>query len=104
MKKITFEEFQRCIKSFVPVIVEFWSPVCNVCEKAERYIEKLENVYQNKIIMLKINVNDELQLLELYNIKRIPTFIVFKNSIEIARTIGFKDGNDLEKIVRTHLK
>jgi thioredoxin-like negative regulator of GroEL len=104
MKKLTFDELQTSIKSFIPTLVEFWSPVCNVCEKAEKYLEELEYAYQNKIHVSKINVNDELQLLELYSIRRIPTFVLFKNSIELARTVGFKDGNDLEKVIRTHTK
>jgi thioredoxin 1 len=91
-------------RSFIPVLVEFWSPVCNVCEKAEKYLEKLEQAYKDKIIVVKVNVNDDLQLLELYNIRRIPTFVLFRNSLELARVVGFKSDDEIEKTIRNIIK
>jgi thioredoxin 1 len=104
MKSLTYDEFENTIKSFVPVLVEFWSPVCTVCEKAEVYLRKLEQVYQNKITITRINIDSATQLIDIYSIRKLPTFVIFKNSIELARVVGFKNEIELEREVRKHIK
>jgi thioredoxin 1 len=104
MKDLTLEEFKTQIKSVVPIIIEFWSPLCSVCDKAEEYLEKLHYAYKNRISVAKINIDNASSLIEQYSIKKLPTFILFKNSEILTRTYGFKDGLELEKLIRTHIK
>jgi thioredoxin 1 len=104
MKSLSLEEFNLAIKSFVPILIEFWSSSCLVCEVAERYLEKLGQAYQNKIVLARINIDCLLQIIELYSISKLPTFILFKNSIELMRVTGFKNEFELEKAIRKYIK
>lgn len=104
MKNLTLEEFNSSIKSFVPTFIEFWSPLCTVCMKAEGFLNKLEQAYKDKIVLAKINIDDSVQLNEIYSINKLPTFILFKNSIELVRVTGFKNEIELERAIRQYVK
>jgi thioredoxin-like negative regulator of GroEL len=118
VKNLTLEEFNSLIhlyvplksapfarkQSFVPILIEFWSPLCTVCIKAESFLNKLEQAYKGKIILAKINIDNSAQLNELYSINKLPTFILFKNSVELVRVTGFKNEIELEKAIRQYVK
>ena len=80
MKDLSLEDFEVAIRSFMPLIIEFWSPLCTVCDKAEVYLEKLQNAYKNRISVAKINIDNANELILKYSIDKLPTFILFKCS------------------------
>jgi thioredoxin 1 len=104
MKKLNYEEFNISISSLSPILIEFESSLCSVCEKANLFLKKLENAYNNKIIISKINIDEQISLISTYSLIKIPTFIFFKNSLELTRIVGFKDGIEIERFLRTLLK
>jgi thioredoxin 1 len=106
VKSLTLEEFNLAIKSFVPILIEFWSQLCTACENAEQYLEKLELVYRGKMIVARVDINNLSlnQLNDVYSINKLPTFILFKNSIELVRVTGFRNEIELEKAIRQYLK
>jgi len=103
MKELTLEEFYTAINSPILVLIEFWSRQCIYCEKAEEYLIELEQAYKVRIIIAKVNVEMIFQLASMYSISRLPTFILFKNSIEVTRIIGYKNKNDIERLIRLYI-
>jgi len=87
-----------------PVLIEFWSPLCTVCDKAEVFLEKLQKSYKSKFVVAKINIDNANELIEKYSIAKLPTFILFKGSDILTRCVGFKEGLELEKLIRNHVK
>ena len=85
------------------VIIEFWSNACIPCEKIKPFLEKLEEIYREKLSITYINIANNLSTVEKYNIKDIPTFIFIKNQELIFRINGFKDNNHFEKVIREYL-
>jgi thioredoxin 1 len=100
MKNLSYEEFKIVVSSKTPVLIEFWSPACFACDKAESYLLKLENAYKNKINIAKININDFVDLIEMYSVSKLPTFILFKETKELMRVVGFGNGDLLEREIR----
>jgi thioredoxin-like negative regulator of GroEL len=94
------EAFNRQIKEFA--LIEFWSSACSVCDKAEVYLDKLVKAYGSKIFIAKTNLDKTAQFIETYSISKLPTFILFRNSLEIARIQGFRNEQDIEKMIRQH--
>jgi len=104
MKQIDKKEFEKTIAMKVPVLIEFWSSSCIACDKAETFLKKLNEVYRSKVIIAKIDVLNNLDLVKKYDVLKVPTFILFKDSNELHRIVGFKNDVEFEKQIRPFIK
>lgn len=103
MKNLSFKSFEEVIKSNTPTLIEFWSPTCFSCIDAEKFLLKLEQAYENRCNLAKVNI-EQGRLITTHNLTKLPTFILFKNSVELARVTGYKNKeNDIERIIRLNL-
>src|SRR4030043_254446 len=71
----TFE--QDVIKSSLPVVVDFWAPWCGPCRMVGPVLEKLAADHGAKVTVIKVNVDENQELLARYGIMSIPTVILF---------------------------
>lgn len=89
VREVTDRNFEELVLgSDLPVVVDFWAPWCPPCRalapKLEKYAEKL----QGKVRFLKLNVDENPQTAEKYQIQSIPTLMLFKNGDWVARSVG----------------
>ena len=75
-------------KSDLPVVIDFWAPWCGPCKSFAPTYETASQFFAGKIVFIKINTQDFPQASEQFNIRGIPTLLVFKNGKEIARESG----------------
>lgn len=101
MKNLKFDEFK--VNTISLTLVEFWSCSCYACFLAQYHLEQLEKAYCNRCDISKINVTEEAKIIDTYSIKILPTFILFKDSIELERVEGFRNKDIIEKMIRLHL-
>lgn len=88
-KRITGEEFETLVlQAEKPVLVDFYSDTCIPCKKVAVVLGDIEDEYEEKIDIYKVNVNYEETLIEKYNVMAAPTLIVFWQGNEHARTKG----------------
>ena len=69
-------------------IVDFWSSTCMPCRVYSLVIDKIADLFKDKICVYKVNVEKEPELAIKYNIMSIPLTIFFKGGKEIDRLIG----------------
>ena len=89
----TFDE--KILKSDLPVLVDFWASWCGPGKMAGPEVEAVEAAVADKALVAKVNIDDLPDLTTRYNVKAVPTFIVFKAGKEISRFTGFKTRKDL---------
>jgi thioredoxin 1 len=70
------------------VIIDFFANWCGPCKAISPIIDNVSEKYTDKIIIGKINVDENTELLEQYEIKSIPTILFFRNGELIDKTVG----------------
>ena len=98
---ITKDNFQKdVLESSLPVLVDFWAVWCMPCKMMEPILEGLASETQGKLVVGKINVDEEPELAEKYGIVSIPTLIVFSKGAEAAKKVGAIPRHAIDDLVK----
>ena len=76
------------LKSCLPILVDFFAPWCGPCRKLAPTLDEIASLYEDKIKICKLNVDECSKKVDEYNIRGVPTLIFFKNGKEANRTVG----------------
>ena len=94
------ENFEKeVMEANVPVLIDFWASWCGPCRMMSPVIEKIAEEMGDKLKVCKVNVDENHELAEEYEIMTIPAFIVIKNGAEAGRTIGVQPKEDILKLI-----
>ena len=86
--KSTQEFEQEVLNSSNPVFVDFWAEWCGPCRAVFPAVEELSGEYQGKVDFVKVNVDQNNELSQKYNIFSIPTLAIFEKGKVIAQAAG----------------
>lgn len=90
VNNVTTKNFeQEVVKSKEPVIIDFWAPWCGPCRMMGPVFEELSKGYAGKLKFLKLNVDEEGELSQKYDVMSIPCLVVFNKGEEVDRIVGF---------------
>lgn len=79
------------------VLVDFWAPWCGPCKQMAPILEEVASQYEDKVKVMKINVDENQSISGEYSISGIPTLIFFEGGQEVDRQVGLMSKNELEK-------
>jgi thioredoxin 2 len=72
----------------VPVLVDFWAPWCGPCRAAAPMLDALAKSRAGKLLVLKVNTDEQPEVASRFGIRGIPTFVLFANGQEVGRQSG----------------
>ena len=97
LNKDNFEK--EVMEANVPVLIDFWASWCGPCRMMSPLIDQIAEEMGDKLKVCKVNVDQNHELAEKYEIMTIPAFIVIKNGAESGRTIGVQPKEDILKLI-----
>lgn len=98
---ITDADFdEKVIKNSLPVLVDFFATWCQPCQMAAPILEELSETYKDKVLVMKLDVDQSPVNSQKFGVMSIPTTILFKGGKEIGRQIGFSGKDKFEELMK----
>ncbi len=97
----TFEP--EVLKSDVPVLVDYWAEWCGPCKAIAPVLEDLAKDYSGKLKIAKVNIDDNQELAQRYNVRAIPTLILFKDGNVQASKLGAMSKSQLTAFLDSNI-
>jgi thioredoxin 1 len=91
------------LNSSVPVLVDFWAAWCAPCRMLAPVIDSIAEKYEGRAKILKLNVDENTLTSGKYNIRGIPTLLLFKDGVVKEQIVGNTSQGAISKMIDNHL-
>ena len=86
---VTDDAFEKTVmKSEVPVVVDFWAPWCGPCKMVAPILDKLADEYAGKMLIAKVNTDENPQWAQSFNVQGIPTMLFVADGKVVHQQVG----------------
>jgi thioredoxin len=96
--ELTKDNFEKTINDNPIVIVDFWAPWCGPCRGFAPVFEKASESHPD-VVFAKINSDEQQELAAAFNIRSIPTLMVFREKVILFQQAGALPGQALEQVL-----
>lgn len=102
MKELTLttETLEQLTKQeTLPILVDFWATWCGPCRMLAPVIDELAQAYDGRLIVGKVNVDEQTDLARAFGIESIPTLLLFRDGEVVRRVVGYHTLAELEAML-----
>lgn len=96
--------FAQTINKYPLLLVDFWAPWCGPCRMMSPIIDQVGKEYIGKLVVGKVNVDENPHISGQFGISSIPTLILFKRGQSVNNIIGSVSKSRIDEMVRMHLE
>ena len=101
---LTDQTFDEVIgSSDEPILLDFWAYWCGPCKMVAPVLEEIVDQQEGKLLLGKVNVDDNMELARRFEVMSIPTLILFKDGEPLLRVVGAKGKGQLLQELSPHL-
>lgn len=86
---------EKVTESSLPVLVDFWASWCKPCLAIAPTLEEIARDYEGKLVVAKVNVDEQRLLASMFQVMSIPTLILFKDGKKVAELVGTQSKESL---------
>jgi len=91
------------LNATVPVLVDFWAAWCAPCRMLAPVVDAIAEKYEGKAKIVKLNVDENIATSGKYNIRGIPTLLLFKDGVIKESIVGNTTKDTISKMIDNHL-
>jgi len=95
--------FQNIIDSKTPVLVDFFADWCGPCKMLAPILKQVKDELGEDVKIIKIDVDKNQPLANTYQVRGVPTMLLFKDGKQVWRQSGVLQKNDIVSVIKTHL-
>jgi thioredoxin 1 len=99
---LTDANFNQIVQGEKPVLVDFWAPWCGPCRMVAPAVEELAKSFQGRAVIGKLNVDENPQTAQRYQIMSIPALYIFKGGKVVDRMVGAQPAAILQQRLAQH--
>ena len=99
---VTDANFEETIKKNSVVLIDFWAGWCGPCRALAPTIQELAKEYSGKVLVGKLDVDENPSTAERFHVFSIPTVILFKNGSETERLVGLCPKSRITDTIQKH--
>lgn len=96
--------FSQIINKYPLLLVDFWAPWCGPCRMMSPIIDQVGKEYIGKLVVGKVNVDENPNISGQFGISSIPTLILFKRGQAVNNIIGSVSKSRIDEMVKMHLE
>lgn len=86
--------------SDIPVLVDFYAEWCGPCKMMEPIVKDLEEIYDGKVMVGKLNIDENMEIAQKYKVMSVPTFMIFKKGEPVETMIGAMSKAEMEEKIK----
>jgi thioredoxin 1 len=101
---VTDANFDETIKNNKVVLVDFWAGWCGPCRALAPTIEELAKEYAGKVLVAKLDVDENPNTAEQFQVFSIPTVVVIKDCCEVERIVGLCSKQKYDVVLKKYLE
>lgn len=86
----------------LPIILDFHATWCRPCKMLAPHLQAIQNKYKGKLIIYRIDVDQEPELAQRFNVQAMPTVVFINSKTSFKTELGYKEYAEVEKLVKTY--